>query len=308
MLSDPFIKLPDQPTKLDPVIFQSPVNSQLGSGKPVARHPTREPQNLTAKATFKASFTATFEVMSLGAPPSLVYYDGYFRACDLLPGTCGNPSRFQARERTLAVYIDGACRGNGTYSTRGSWGLYFGPNSTLNRCGMLSQNVPQTSNRAEIQALAQAVGHIFQVARSRNIDDAWILTDSTYIVDSINVWIHKWIQNDGCKSNGQEAAYYYEIWVLHRLIKGMKVHYGVDIHVRHVGREDNQGADSLANRALDNNIPKRKDGCLDWVLLMNKKETMLGLRGTDGTIHDTALLLGYNPGIRMAAASLFPPL
>lgn len=58
--------------------------------------------------------------------------------------------------------------------------IYYGPDSCLNRCGILPTSAAQTSSPAEIQALAQAVGYVFAVAApKKTIDDAWILTDST---------------------------------------------------------------------------------------------------------------------------------
>ena len=243
--------------------------------------------------------------MASGTLPNFVYYDRYFRACDLLPGTSASPSRFKARERTLGVYVDGACRGNGTHNSRASWGIYYGPDSILNRYGVLPPSAPHTSTRAEIQALAQAVGHIYIVAiLKKTIDDAWILTDSTYLVNSMNTWIHTWAKNDGRKANGERAAHYYELRLLDRLITSMKNQFGVKIHIRHVGREDNQGADHLANLALDNVKPQSKVRYYNWEFTQGK-ETQLALRGDHDSIIRT-ITLGYDPGIQMAAVSLFP--
>ena len=84
----------------------------------------------------------------------------------------------------------------------------------------------------------------------------------------------------------------------------MKNQFGVKIHIRHVGREDNQGADHLANLALDNVKPQSKVRYYNWEFTQGK-ETQLALRGDHDSIIRT-ITLGYDPGIRMAAASLFP--
>ncbi|KAJ3946745.1 uncharacterized protein N0V96_003119 [Colletotrichum fioriniae] len=62
---------------------------------------------------------------------------------------------------SMVVYIDGACRNNGLPDAQASWGVYFGPGSRYNACGLLSRDLPQTNSRAEIEALVQAVGIIY---------------------------------------------------------------------------------------------------------------------------------------------------
>ncbi|KAF2833194.1 hypothetical protein CC86DRAFT_365152 [Ophiobolus disseminans] len=54
---------------------------------------------------------------------------------------------------SLVVFIDGACRGNGTASARASYGVYFGRNSRYNTYECPPSYLPQTSTRAEIEAL-----------------------------------------------------------------------------------------------------------------------------------------------------------
>jgi len=56
--------------------------------------------------------------------------------------------------RSLVVHIDGACRGNGTPTARPSYGVFFGEGSPYNTYGLLPSNLPQTSTRAEIEALS----------------------------------------------------------------------------------------------------------------------------------------------------------
>lgn len=72
---------------------------------------------------------------------------------------------FQARalpsptpnQHTMVVHIDGACRNNGKPNARAAYGVYFGPGSPHNTQGLLAASLPQTSTRAEIEALGQAL-------------------------------------------------------------------------------------------------------------------------------------------------------
>ena len=58
---------------------------------------------------------------------------------------------------SVVVHIDGACRNNGRRNARAAYGVYFGPDSRYNASGLLDPFLPQTSIRAEIEALAKAV-------------------------------------------------------------------------------------------------------------------------------------------------------
>ncbi|KAK2610245.1 hypothetical protein N8I77_003694 [Diaporthe amygdali] len=66
---------------------------------------------------------------------------------------------------TVVVSIDGACRDNGKPMARASWGVFFGPGSRFNSSSRLSPSCPQTSSRAEIEALSQAIDSIRDISR-----------------------------------------------------------------------------------------------------------------------------------------------
>jgi ribonuclease HI len=151
------------------------------------------------------------------------------------------------------VFIDGACRGNGTPSARASYGVYFGPNSEYNTYGLLPSNLPQTSTRAEIEALVQALNIIVHVFNDDlQLSSIKIASDSSFLVNAMSVWMGKWIENSGIGSNGEKVAHFDVLRNLHDWIDWME--FGEDRHRKvqfwHVPRKMNREADGLANRAF----------------------------------------------------------
>lgn len=155
---------------------------------------------------------------------------------------------------TAVISIDGACRGNGTPSARAAWGVYFGPGSPYNANGLLDPGAPQTSTRAEIEALSQAARIIREeIAPTFSVLEFYIMSDSSFLVSAMSEWIGGWIESDGRGSNGRPVAHYEILREIHELLDEMT--YGDDggMHFKFwlVPREDNRNADALANRAFD---------------------------------------------------------
>ncbi|KAI1767937.1 ribonuclease H-like domain-containing protein [Hypoxylon sp. FL1150] len=142
---------------------------------------------------------------------------------------------------TVVVSIDGACCGNGTPSARAAWGVYFGPNSPHNDCGLLDPTLPQTSTRAEIEAL----------------------TDSDYLVKAMSRWIKGWIENGGRKAGGGPVAHFQVLKDIHEFIEEMTYgdEGGLYSKFWHVPRAQNPEADTLANRALDGSVSLMHSRC-----------------------------------------------
>ncbi|KAK2010197.1 ribonuclease H-like protein [Colletotrichum eremochloae] len=154
---------------------------------------------------------------------------------------------------SLVVYIDGACRGNGTPSARASWGVYFGPGSRHNRRGLLAPALPQTSARAEIEALAQALDALREVtARDYSLTKIKIATDSEYLANAMSLWIGDWIENEGINARGHRVAHFETLRELHERLDDMTYgdDGGLDIMFWPITREENQEADKLANEAF----------------------------------------------------------
>ncbi|KAL7805972.1 ribonuclease H-like domain-containing protein [Trichoderma aethiopicum] len=153
--------------------------------------------------------------------------------------------------RTVVVSIDGACRGNGTPSAQAAWGVYFGPQSMHNECGLLDATLRQTSTRAEIEALSQALYIIRKyVSKDYSLLHYHIRTDSSYLVDTFQTWIHNWIKKGGKTSRGRTPLHFDTLMNIHEHLEEM-AHRNMSFNFWHVPREENKEADALANYALD---------------------------------------------------------
>jgi ribonuclease HI len=164
----------------------------------------------------------------------------------------GRPE-LNVRHETLVVHIDGACRGNGTPDARATWGVYFGPGSPFNANGKLPTSMPQTSTRAEIEALSQALDIICQITdKDYALSQIKIATDSSFLVKAMSEWIEEWIENDGVGSRGKRVAHYLVFKQLHEKLDYMEYSDagGIEVQFWHVGREMNREADALANKAF----------------------------------------------------------
>lgn len=101
---------------------------------------------------------------------------------------------------SLVVSIDGACRDNGTPAARASWAVFFGQCSRFNSSGRLSPSCPQTSSRAEIEALARALDAIKDVCRGdMTLQEIRIRSDSEYVCQAMSIWVEGWIEDHGMR-------------------------------------------------------------------------------------------------------------
>ncbi|KAI5925568.1 ribonuclease H-like domain-containing protein [Camillea tinctor] len=155
---------------------------------------------------------------------------------------------------TVVLSTDGACRGNGTASARAAWGVYFGPGSRFNAGGLLDPSLPQTSVRAEIEALAQALRIIRRhLSDDLEMQEIRIRTDSEFLVKAMSEWMAGWRASGGRNARGQPVKHYAVLKALHDQLDEMTYgdDGGRDFRFWYVPREENREADALANRALD---------------------------------------------------------
>ena len=139
---------------------------------------------------------------------------------------------------SISIFTDGACRGN---PGPGGWGvlillegeeitLYGGENST-------------TNNQMEMMAAIKALEYFRE---KKSIE---LVTDSNYLKDGIEKWIHSWKKN-GWKTSAKKPVKNQELWmkidalnhfheVQWKWVKG------------HSGHRENEIADLLANKGID---------------------------------------------------------
>lgn len=158
-------------------------------------------------------------------------------------------------ETSLVVFIDGACRDNGHPNARASYGVYFGPASPYNTCGLLYESLPQTSTRAEIEAFHRALAIVRKITDADlKLSSIKIATDSSFLVKAMSQWMEQWIEDDGVGSNGNQVAHFQILKQLHETLDYMEYSDeagGREVQFWHVPREMNREADALANKALD---------------------------------------------------------
>lgn len=157
-------------------------------------------------------------------------------------------------ETTMVIHIDGACPGNGTPDARAAYGIYFGPNSPYNTSALLPAHMPQTSTRAEIEALAHALPLVQSICSTdQQLGDIKIATDSSFLVKAMSQWMEDWIASNGIKKNGKRVAHFERLKDLHETLDEMEYgdDGGIEVSFWYVARELNREADALANAALD---------------------------------------------------------
>lgn len=138
----------------------------------------------------------------------------------------------------VEMYTDGACRGN---PGPGGWGVvlrYKGTEKTLYGAEPLT-----TNNRMELMA---AIAGLEALTRPCAVA---LTTDSQYVKRGITEWLPSWKARDW-KTADRKPVKNVDLW--QRLDAAAARHRVVWHWVRgHAGHPENEQADALANRAID---------------------------------------------------------
>ena len=139
------------------------------------------------------------------------------------------------------IYTDGACSGNPGI---GGWGavLILENNKIIFLDG---GSFNTTNNRMELKATIEALKYFTDTS---NIN---IFTDSKYVKDGIESWIHNWKKNNW-KTSSKKEVKNKELWIeLDELISKHKIKWN---WVKgHTGHKYNEKADLLAKKFIENN-------------------------------------------------------
>jgi ribonuclease HI len=151
--------------------------------------------------------------------------------------------------------VDGGCRGNGQSGAIGAaavillskWGDKYNYKTKV-----LDRYPTPTNQRAEILAIIMALK--WALERYDELDtypflQVEIRSDSKYAVNCMNQWIYKWSQNGWTNSAGNEVANSDLIREASRLDDRVAA-LGKVSYVW-IPREENEEADSLCNKAMD---------------------------------------------------------
>ena len=139
---------------------------------------------------------------------------------------------------TVTIYTDGACKGN---PGPGGWGAllqYKGREREL-----FGGEPGTTNNRMELTAVIRAL----ETLKRRSA--VAIYTDSQYVKNGIETWIHAWKRN-GWRTSDRKSVKNADLWLELERLAG---EHDIEWHwVRgHADTEGNHRADELANRGVE---------------------------------------------------------
>lgn len=143
--------------------------------------------------------------------------------------------------KTIQIFTDGACRGN---PGPGGWGvLILAESGAQEFYGAEEQT---TNNRMELTAAIQGLGAVESGA------SVAIYTDSQYVKNGLESWIKAWKAN-GWRTSAKKPVKNQDLW---RALDSAAQRLVVSWHwvKGHSGHPQNERADALANRAIDEMI------------------------------------------------------
>ncbi|MFT7470753.1 MAG: ribonuclease HI [Kiritimatiellia bacterium] len=140
--------------------------------------------------------------------------------------------------QVVEMYTDGACRGN---PGPGGWGVllrYDGVEKTLHGGEIMS-----TNNKMELTAVIKGLQALTKSC------DVVITTDSKYVLTGITEWIENWKKRNW-RTASKKPVLNVELWKeLDGLVGGHTIEW---VWVKgHSGHAENEIADQLANRGID---------------------------------------------------------
>lgn len=139
---------------------------------------------------------------------------------------------------TVEIYTDGACRGN---PGPGGWGALLRFNNTEKH--LFGAETDTTNNRMELMAAIVALESLTRPC------DVVLTTDSQYVKKGITEWIDGWKKRQW-KTAGRKPVKNTDLW--QRLDQAVARHHIKWQWVKgHSGHPENELADQLANRAID---------------------------------------------------------
>lgn len=144
--------------------------------------------------------------------------------------------------KSVTIYTDGACRGNGKENSIGAFGIVFIYNGIQKEIKQAFLNT--TNNIMELTAVIQALSMLKEPCEVK------LHSDSAYVVNALNQnWIKNW-QKNGWKNSNKEPVKNKELWeTLVELLNKHKVQF---IKVKgHSDNVYNNRCDELANEAMD---------------------------------------------------------
>lgn len=150
---------------------------------------------------------------------------------------------------------DGACLDNGQANPKAGWALVHGPGLTnkpaiisarLEKEGPFGDEAVQTSNRAELRAVIEALR--FRYWPAEGFRTITIATDSEYVVKGSTKWAKTWVKNNW-KTSANACVKNKDLWELLLGDFERSDDEGLRIRFWWIPRNWNKNADAAAKKA-----------------------------------------------------------
>jgi ribonuclease HI len=146
--------------------------------------------------------------------------------------------------KQVIIFTDGACRGN---PGPGGWGAVMRYGTTEKT--LFGGEPDTTNNRMELMAAIMALEALTQPCK------VVLTTDSRYVMDGITQWMANW-KKRGWKTASRQPVKNADLW--RRLDAACGKHTIEWQWVKgHSGHPENEKADALANRGIDELLQKK---------------------------------------------------
>ena len=140
--------------------------------------------------------------------------------------------------KTVIIYTDGACRGN---PGPGGWGVLIENGESSKQ--LYGGDISTTNNKMELTAAIMALKEIKEPC------EIILYTDSKYVLQGIEEWIHNW-KKRGWRGANKKPVKNIDLW---KELDELRDEHNIKWNwvKGHSGDPGNGTADMLANRGID---------------------------------------------------------
>ena len=140
--------------------------------------------------------------------------------------------------KRVVIYTDGACKGNPGI---GGWGAFLSIDEHVRE--LSGGELQTTNNRMELTAVIEGIGALTEPCKIA------VTSDSTYVLKGIQEWLPAWKKRNW-KTASKQPVKNVDLW---QKLDAAILGHDIDWHwvKGHSGHRENEIADQLANRGID---------------------------------------------------------